>query len=380
MNVGSSQGLLSVAKLKVLLRTSDASHLEWLREFTTPHFEFQPHHEPHHAEVRLLQDDSHYADLHSRGPACGMATCFQFDSQTVRYPLWHSPSSPVAVFDHDTDVFYEVPETERVVTLISRTSNERVRTSWLRVVRELVTSHYCDAGLLLHAAACVINGRGIIVAAPKSGGKTTLLIHLLRQAAANFLSNDRVAVSFDDNGALLRGIPTVVTIRPGTLNLFPEVRQRLESANYRHRLTLQEAARQRCGPQRPWPDGRIGLSPAQFCQLLATTPVAQARACILLLPVITHQPGGCELRILPPAVADQRLLENLFAARWLNERSELFTWGKTSSANSMHLTNQCRKLAHSIQCLECRLGQTAYDLPNSAAESIIRAAEKLPPS
>jgi hypothetical protein len=196
----------------------------------------------------------------------------------------------------------------------------------------------------------------------------------LERPGARFLTNDRVIVSLDEPRLRLRGMPTVITIRPSMLDLFPGVARRLASACYDHRLTLREAQSRRCGPPRPWSDGRIGLSPAQFCDLLAVTPTPQAEPCALLFPHITRQTGGCVLRALPPRVAGDRLTEALFAARWLERHSDLFVLPRNSpAAEATSLAQLCQQLAAALPCLECRLGTEAYDPRSSAGDVIERA-------
>ena len=72
------------------------------------------------------------------------------------------------------------------------------RVRLMRVVREYFHNAALHAGgLVLHAAAVVHDGRAIAVAGRKGAGKTTMLLRLLRDANASFLSNDRVLVTGD---------------------------------------------------------------------------------------------------------------------------------------------------------------------------------------
>lgn len=366
--------------LRILVTATAASHVEWLREFVAPQFEFSAADTEHDVAVHFVEDDERHARLSARGAATPRQSvnCFMLDSKTLRYEMWNSADAGVTVFDHDANLFYEIENGGRAVTVLARAGNVRARVPWMRVVRELAMSHVYDAGqLLLHASTCVLNGKGLIITAPSGGGKTTLLMHLLHRAGTKYLTNDRLAISFGTAGVRLRGMPTIVTVRPGTVRMMPEFGERLRNASCNHRLTLRESAAQKCGPPRPWDDGRIGLSPAQFCGLLAVPSAAEARGFALILPRITGETGGCVVRQLPPTQATEILTHTLFAARWLSEPSQVFTApGVRRGPDPANLAEQCNRLAQTIPCLECGLGYSAYDPTHCAADVLTAALEK----
>ena len=80
--------------------------------------------------------------------------------------------------------------------------------------------------------------KGVIIAGPKGAGKTTLLLHALRNEATKYLSSDRVLVSFTDTGTIFRGMPTIPSILPSTLELFPDFRESLLSSYFHYWLTI----------------------------------------------------------------------------------------------------------------------------------------------
>jgi len=69
--------------------------------------------------------------------------------------------------------------------------------------------------LLLHAAAVSHHGRGIALAGVAGAGKSTLALHLMSRGL-DFVSNDRLLLKKDRPQPLLRGVPKLPRINPGT--------------------------------------------------------------------------------------------------------------------------------------------------------------------
>ncbi|OLF15944.1 hypothetical protein BU204_18725 [Actinophytocola xanthii] len=92
------------------------------------------------------------------------------------------------------------------------------------VVRGQVLMPWCSAtATIVHAGACVLDGRGVLVFGESGDGKTTTLLHLLVHRGAEFLSNDRVVVRAGPGGAVSHGLPYPLTVGRGTAELFPEL-------------------------------------------------------------------------------------------------------------------------------------------------------------
>jgi hypothetical protein len=185
-----------------------------------------------------------------------------------------------AAYDENTG-FYRVAESGRTVELVSANGNANIRTPLMRVVRELAMNRCAiRSQLVLHAAAARASDRAIVIAGKTNAGKTTLLTYLLAHPVLRYLANDRVVVDLSGDPGLVRGMPSVVTLRRGTLARFPQLRQQLRVRGYDLRLTPDEVAHRSAAPRR-FRDGRYGLSPRQFCALLGTQPVPTTRAGLL---------------------------------------------------------------------------------------------------
>ena len=349
----------------------DRGHLQWLEEFLTPHFGRRAG-EPD-CQVFVNEDEEQFAALRLSGPHAdsGLLDCFALDSSVVRLPVWRASEGTTTIFDEKFDVFYSLnADDPRTVTLITRRHNLGARVAMMRVVRELTMNHVQRiGGLFLHAAALAVRGRGVVIAGQRAAGKTTLLIHLLRHPGARYVSNDRALVSFHPATVALRGMPTIVTVRPRTLALFPSLRERLLASGYHPRLSLAEVAAAPLQTPRPWGDQRFGLSPAQFRALLATEAVADCQLSTLLLPRITNQPGTVRLTELSPEVAAERLSLALFGAGSWRKSSDVFTVpDQPPPPDETELARRCSRLTSQVRCVECALGLEAYERAELAGE------------
>ena len=73
-----------------------------------------------------------------------------------------------------------------------------------------------DRGALLaHAAGVEDNGRGLALAGFSGMGKSTLALHLMSRGL-KFISNDRLMLRRNGDGAVMRGLPKLPRINPGT--------------------------------------------------------------------------------------------------------------------------------------------------------------------
>jgi hypothetical protein len=302
------------------------------------------------------------------GPGGGSLDAFALDTGLVSLPRWRGART--RLFDVEREVFYEITGPPLAITILGVPGNLKGRSALMRVVRELATNHAQRAGgLLLHASAFALGGRGVIVGGPKEGGKTTLLLHALRAASVEYVSNDRVLVR-PSATPYARGVPTIVKLRRGTLDLFPALAGSLASTGYQHRLTLEEAA---AGPA-PAAGQRSDsprLSPAQLCRLLGVRARAECEIAVLVFPRITGEPGAFTLEGLSPAEVAVRLEGAFFGIRPGRWTSEVFTpGGGPPPPDRAALAARGRALADHVRGLECRLGLNAYESAQAADDLV----------
>jgi hypothetical protein len=341
----------------------DPADLIWLEEFLTPSFTSVQDVEAD-CTVALVADDRSYDEMLRRGPHADgrQVDCFVLDSGLVRLPLWTSPTGDCVIFDQRFKVFYCINSDSSQVRILAGSRNLDARFALMRVVREFaMSSSQTRDGLVIHGAAFAVKDNGIIIAGPKRAGKTVFLIHCLRIAEARFISNDRVVISLASSEPVLRGMPTIVTVRDQTLDLFPALEQPLLEGRYDYRLALGEenrdgapAVRLRCGRS-------FDLSPAHFCALLRVGLSGQSRVRALLFPRVTEAAYGIQLRNLSAQAAHERLRAALFGSGSSRKTSQVFALASNDSCvDQANIDRLCLALTTQVRCFECRLGRRAY--------------------
>ncbi|HVN83594.1 MAG TPA: hypothetical protein VMW17_01995 [Candidatus Binatia bacterium] len=349
------------------------SHLAWLEEFLTPNFTVRSGGTAA-CRVSLREDDAAFDATHARGPQHPAVDleCFALDSKVIRLPAWNASEGGTTVFDPKFDVFLSMNTDHRTITVLTRCGNLGARQATMRVVRELAMNHTQAAGgLFLHASALAINGCGMIIAGKRAAGKTTLLMHLLRHPSARYVTNDRALVCFDGVPPTLRGMPTVVTLRPRTLEMLPGASEVLLASGYHARLTLTEAAQRPPGSIEPWRDKRYGITPAQFRAVLGVQAIAESPLAVLVFPRITGEPGMVHIAALDPAVAAERLRVALFGAGSWRKHSDVLTVpGDPPLPDEAALAGLCARLTAQVRCVECALGLNAYERHELAGEML----------
>lgn len=363
-----SAAVFAFGDLRILVESAERSHLAWLEEFLTPQFDLSAH-PAHDCRVTVVEDGDRHGATLALGPANGTLDAFTHDTRVVTLPRWQGAET--RLFDAKPGVFYEVTGHPYAATILTTPGNGRGRTALMRVVRELATNRAQRAGgVLLHASAFAVGGKGIIVAGPKRAGKTTLLIHALRAASARYVSNDRVVVQPDAVPVLARGVPTIIPLRRGTLDMFPAVAARVAAASYHHRLTIHEAATLGRRAAAPRSDADR-LSPAQLCRVLDASPLGQCEVSALLLPRITNESGAFSTRRLPEGEAAAQLAGGLFGVTVGRWTSEVFSVaGDAAPPDLAALRDRCQRLTDRIPCFECRVGLDAFASASSADDLI----------
>ena len=207
--------------------------------------------------MSLVEDRERYRQALDRGPADGTVEPFAFDAKVVGLPRWRTEAADIGLFEAARGILFEVAYAARAVTLLTEPGNADGRIALMRVVRELAMNRaQRRGGLLLHAAAMGVGDRAIVITGPKGAGKTSLLIHVLRARSARYVSNDRVVLPAAEGRPPALGVPTIVALRRGTLDLFPSLAARTANSGYAYRLTLEEALA--AGPRAAESPGQAG--------------------------------------------------------------------------------------------------------------------------
>lgn len=173
----------------------------------------------------------------------------------------------------------------------------RSRLGLARVARELSwASVEADDRVALHAAAFELDGRAFLLGGPRRAGKTTVLLAALVQLGARLVANDCLSLRLGPDGPVVRGVPTVVRVRPGTRQVLPDAAERLVDTTSFVCLPDEPS------PQRP-PGDDLHLAPADLARRLDRSTCAEAPvAAVLLLDPAASDVGGC--RVTPFAAGD----------------------------------------------------------------------------
>ncbi|CAK0742051.1 hypothetical protein CCP3SC1_120038 [Gammaproteobacteria bacterium] len=305
--------------------------------------------------VHMTRSDAQAHDLEQQVHRAGTpVACFALDTRTVVLPSWQNGDS-LWITDPEAGCFYGISDTS--VHLIARAHSPQARLGLLRLVRELLTGGVLGAGKVidLHAAAFTRNGKGVLLAGAKGAGKTSLLCHALFSGGAALLANDRVFVDLADKRPIMRGIPTMVAIRPGTLDVFSVLRLSPSDAH-----SLASAG----PPSSP----KLHLTPAEFARRLAAPCVSQAVLQAIVLPEISATLETWALERLSRDVAQARLESYRYGAAVGRTKATLFGAWLGGSTPSPHAP--VTHLAQKVPVYRCTLGSGIY---RTSALSLLHA-------
>lgn len=341
----------------IRIDAADSSVLSWLQEFLTPAFSAVKGPVGDYS-VELITDDRLYAAILANGQRVSWRLgTFALERSTVRLPLWASTANEQILYDPTAKVFYSVNADGTRVRVIAATHHLPARFATMRVVREFAMNAAKAArSLLIHGAAFATATGVVVLAGVKAAGKTSLLIHALRSAGARFVSNDRVVVRVDGDSLIVRGMPTVVTIRPQALALFPDLRTGVLRSRYDHRLGSDEVAPPDTRRLLPRLDQPVDLSPPQFCRLLGAEMCGVDSLCAIVFPTLTTAHDGISVHRLPAESAAERLSAALFAM----ESSEVFPASTSCRLDPATFQALSSDLLSRVPALECQLGPQAY--------------------
>jgi len=354
--------VLGFRGLRISIRANDPAPLHWLEEFVSPHLR-QDTEAVSKRGIRVVIDADRYADMLAEGDDCGahQIDCFTMDGQFQRHTLWRDGRQGRLIHLEEARALLALPLDDGAIELIAQADGKAMRVALMRVVRELTTLWALHCGdLFMHSAAAAHRGPAVVIAGGKSAGKTTMLLHALRQPRAQFLSNDRVLVELGPQGPIARGMPTIVKVRPQCLQHIPGLSEPGQEHPLRHYLTIQECVQ---GSDLIEPPKRhpASMSPAQFCRWLDVEAVAEAPLGTVVFPRVDPEVDGFTVRPLSVSEAAGRLAASLFSPGDAGPLSEAFRPAWDDGFPSRNVTFQaCHKLAELCPCHECRVGPDAY--------------------
>lgn len=296
--------------IRVIVGSDDARASAWLREFLHPSFTFEESgaDSADWPRVDLVADDDAYEAEHGKSPGAGEeADCFRADGPTLRLALRSESASGRVFFDRRHRAFYRMDAQGRHGRVIGGRGDLATRFAWMRLVRERVIAGLLSRGdVVLHGAALATEVGGLVIAGDKAAGKTTLLFNALRQGGASFITNDRAVLHRVGENVIVRGMPTVVSLRAPTLADHPDATKRLQGSGWDHRLALGEKPGLGARCAFPRAGESVDLSPAQFAALLDVPMVARCALRAIAFIERSSGEGGIAVRRLAPDEAAAR--------------------------------------------------------------------------
>ena len=346
--------VLSREGFTIRIKSPDAADLAWLEENLVPGFQVDTVAPPSRLLTKNVDPRLHRTLL-DLGPASPEehVRCFSFDGHGGECTRWNATAA--TLYDAELDVFYRLNEDGSRVEVVTPSSRPSTRIALLRVVREFATHHLVALGnLQFHAAAVAHDGRGILMVGPKRAGKTSLLIHALGETGSQFIANDRAVVAIAPSGEWrLGGMPTVIAIRSGTIELLH--RPGLVAATrWLARMTLAEALATVIGGPYTAGTARLSISPRQFCHAVDATPVASASLQGIVFPRVDAGCEGVHFSRLSPDVVGDRLRSHL-----LHPADTAFRAEPPGQAHATAMVTVAR-LQAAIPGVECILGRNAF--------------------
>lgn len=112
--------------------------------------------------------------------------------------------------------------------------------------------------------------------------------------------------------------------------------------------------------QTPFSDGRLGLRPCRYPQILGRRSTASARAGAIVFPEVASDESGLRASAIGRSDAAARLVEALFGAGALGRRSELFSLPRAGPFPSeTELKERARRITGRVPCYRWRVGRAA---------------------
>jgi hypothetical protein len=243
----------------ITIRSELPAVLAWLEEMLAPGFSVRQEEDDTALRVEIgaeIVRDSGWT------PEASLP-CFALDTEVLRLPGRAVGSSFVLEDEHWGTRYQVAPGSVRITP--SR-PHARVRLSALRVVREIATVGALAVGgrIQLHASCLAWEGRCLVLAGPKRAGKTTLLARLAASTGAEIVANDRLILRNTAHGWQVTGVPTIVSVRPGTMRRLPDLFQAVPAVPRPVDLTLREATSAAARVGVVTEPSQLSLSPAQL--------------------------------------------------------------------------------------------------------------------
>jgi hypothetical protein len=342
----------------VAVETEDRGASRWLAEFVTPWFE--PCRAPSSAlTVSFTVSSALFEALERRYAMAAVRpfSCFALDSGIVALPGCTEGDATI-VADAELGSFYRTAS--RRIEVVARPDFPRARIALMRVVRELLMAERraLEPLLDLHAAALGTRAGAVVLVGPKKAGKTTLLAYFLRSGeGVSLIANDRVLVDVQTESPIAFGVPVLVSIREGTLELFPELRRASDEwPVVVHSGESAVVRKPAAGSQT-----NFGLTPAQFAQRCGSATAACAPIAAIVFPEISAPGADWSLDPVAANASAPKLIDSAYGRRPAGGPATIFeAVAGRCVPEADPLPAQVARLASAVPIYRCRVGLGTY--------------------
>jgi hypothetical protein len=300
---------------RVAVETRDQALSAWLIEFLSPYFSNSSSQRTN-LEIEVVTSVNRFEELQHAvlARASQDVVCFLRDSHNLNLPCWRLDDGSRIVYDENFRVFTVFDTHRRRIEIVGTSPTRQLRVSVMRAVREITLIELLRKRIpILHAGALSFQTDGLAIVGPKFAGKTTLLIAGLISTRSAFVANDRLIVDITQNGVMARGFPTIISIRNGEPDFFPELKKELGRRDFDHASTLAEL-RSFTRDKQASPPERFSLSPAQLCDVLGVSLLPETRLRALVFPLIDSRKRRSRLDQLDAKSAVNLMDNGLFRA------------------------------------------------------------------
>jgi Phosphotransferase enzyme family len=358
----------------ILVCSADGDSLDWLEAFLAPSFdepsaahawkdEVAGGATPIEYRVDYVVDLQRFTKLRRdiADRSTGLRSCFVLDAAVVRLPAVQDDERTMLL---DAAHGWVLIAGSGSIEIVADPAAATRRLPLLRAVREIAAEAWrrYPGHLQLHAAALAVGDAVVLLAGAKNAGKTTSLVHALDRPGARLVANDRVGIRLDADRVFVRGMPTIVSIRSGTLERFPALLHGLPASSFPWSLNDAEWRAARNAADVPPNREHLRLSPARFAKQLGRNLVAGGRLGAILICSLDPDLPKRSVTRLRPREARAALATCLYgggAPRVEPTVIETLVGGVVADDLAVSLD----ALAASIPVFECRLGPGAYDEP-----------------
>ena len=367
------------ADRRIKVSTFDKSSVDWLHEFLSPAFQPVDGKSADWTVVVATDPVLHKRLMQQPKPQREPLDCFTLDGSFASHEVLGWEGAVATVRDQNRGIIYKIDAEQSRIEILGLPDRRIQRMAVARVIREIATLHAMNIGRLhCHGASFSINGKAIILAGVKRAGKTSNLLHALHDPASNFISNDRIFVQTDSVAPIVRGMPTILKIRPKTFNFLPDFDKQTRIRPYHFLETLEEAEGS-FSDRRKYlfgkSDLRTRLNSTQLCELMNTTAVCEAKLGAIVFPVISDEPPRGYLQLLEPRVASEQLFnESLLKASSPQTTAEAFRGRhEVSIVSDDDVKAQCDIITDSVPSFQFTIGPKVYQYPH-LLHTLLRSA------